>query len=63
MLIKMNKLVRDQRGATLIEYVLLIGVVALLAIGGFKTFGGSIKKKIGEQAAAVDGVNGAATEK
>jgi len=58
MLIKLKKLVHDRRGASLIEYVLLIGVVALLAIAGFKTFGGSVKKKIGEQATAVDGVNG-----
>jgi len=58
MLIKMNKLVRDQRGASLIEYVLLIGVVALLAIAGFKIFGTSVKGKITQQAGAVDGVNG-----
>lgn len=56
MLIKLNKLVRDQRGATLIEYVLLIGVVALLAVAGFKTFGSSLKSKIQEQATAVDNV-------
>ena len=60
MLIKVNKLVRDQRGATLIEYVLLIGVVALLAVGGFRVFGGSVKAKISQQAQAVDGVNGTA---
>ena len=58
MLIKIKKLTRDSRGASLIEYVLLIGVVALLAIAGFKVFGGSVKKKISEQAQAVDGVNG-----
>jgi Flp pilus assembly pilin Flp len=58
MLIKINKLVRDRRGASLIEYVLLIGVVALLAIAGFKIFGKSVKDKISEQAKAVDTVNG-----
>jgi len=58
MLIKLNKLVRDQRGATLIEYVLLVGVVALLAIGGFRLFGGSISKKISQQAGTVDGIPG-----
>ena len=60
MMTQMNKLVRDQRGATLIEYVLLIGVVALLAVGGFRVFGGSVRAKIQQQAQAVDGVNGAA---
>lgn len=58
MLIKLKKLTHDRRGASLIEYVLLIGVVALLAIAGFKVFGSSVKKKISEQAQAVDGVNG-----
>jgi len=59
MLIKIKNLTRDQRGASLIEYVLLIGVVALLAIAGFKIFGTSVKGKITQQAQAVDGVNGA----
>ena len=58
MFIKLKRLTRDQRGASLIEYVLLIGVVALLAIAGFKIFGTSVKGKISEQAKAVDGVNG-----
>jgi Flp pilus assembly pilin Flp len=58
MFIKIKKLTRDQRGASLIEYVLLIGVVALLAIAGFKIFGTSVKGKISQQAQAVDGVNG-----
>jgi Flp pilus assembly pilin Flp len=60
MLIEMNKLARDERGATLIEYVLLIGVVALLAVGGFKVFGTSLKAKISQQAAAVETVKGSA---
>jgi len=58
MFIGIKKLARDQRGASLIEYVLLIGVVALLAIAGFKIFGTSVKGKITQQAQAVDGVNG-----
>jgi Flp pilus assembly pilin Flp len=60
MLIKLKKLTRDQRGASLIEYVLLIGVVALLAIAGFRIFGTSVRAKISQQAQAVDGVNGTA---
>jgi pilus assembly protein Flp/PilA len=60
MLIKTNQLLRDQRGASLIEYVLLIGIVALVAIAGFRIFGNSVRAKIQQQASAVDGVNGAA---
>jgi len=58
MLIEIKRLTHDRRGASLIEYVLLIGVVALLAVAGFKIFGDSVKKKISDQAHAVDGVNG-----
>jgi len=58
MFMKLKKLGSDQRGASLIEYVLLIGVVALLAVAGFKIFGTSVKGKITQQAGAVDGVNG-----
>jgi len=62
MLIKIKKLTRDQRGASLIEYVLLIGVVALFAIAGFKAFGGSVNDKIKQQSGAVDSVRGTANE-
>ncbi|HKO46850.1 MAG TPA: hypothetical protein VJV79_03965 [Polyangiaceae bacterium] len=60
MLIELKRLTHDQRGASLIEYVLLVGVVALLAVAGFRAFGGSIRTKITEQAAAVQSVNGSA---
>lgn len=52
------RLVRDQRGASLIEYVLLVGVVALLAVAGFKIFGKAVNDKISDQAKAVGTVNG-----
>lgn len=52
------RLLRDQRGASLIEYVLLVGVVALLAVAGFKIFGKAVNDKISDQAKAVGTVNG-----
>jgi Flp pilus assembly pilin Flp len=36
---------RDTRGAQLVEYMVLIGLVALLAMAGFRTFGESAKAK------------------
>src|SRR5262245_52998835 len=30
----------NHRGASLLEYIVIVGVVALLAIAGFRTFGG-----------------------
>ena len=52
------RLLRDQRGASLIEYVLLVGVVALLTVAGFKIFGKAVNDKISDQAKAVGTVNG-----
>jgi Flp pilus assembly pilin Flp len=56
MLIKINKLLKDNRGANLVEYIILVGVIALIALAGFKTFGTSVKGKISEQAGKVDGI-------
>jgi pilus assembly protein Flp/PilA len=52
-----QRLLRDRRGANLVEYIILVGVVALLALGAFKTFGGELKTKIGNQATTVQGIN------
>ena len=55
-MIKMHKFVSDRAGANLVEYIILVGVVALLAIGGFTLFGNSVKDKIKEQADTVGGI-------
>jgi pilus assembly protein Flp/PilA len=49
-------LVRDRRGANMVEYIILVGIVALLAIVAFRTFNTSVKTKVTEQAGAVDGI-------
>jgi len=48
-----KKLFKDTRGANMVEYIVLVGVVALLAMAGFKIFGNAVKGKIGLQAAEV----------
>ena len=53
-------LLRDTRGANLVEYIILVGVIALIAIAGFKTFGNRVNDKVNEQAGSVGGINGAA---
>jgi len=50
---QLRKLIRDRRGAGLTEYIILVGVIALLAIAGFKTFGKDVKKKVEDQAGEV----------
>ena len=47
---------KDTRGANLVEYVLLVGLVAIICLVGFKTFGQSVNTKIENQASSVDGI-------
>jgi len=56
----MNKLIRDKKGANLVEYIILVGVIALIAIAGFKMFGNKVTEKVNEQAGSVGGINGVA---
>lgn len=51
---------RDTRGANMVEYILLVGVVALIAIAGFKLFGSKVREKVDEQSTSVGGINGQA---
>jgi Flp pilus assembly pilin Flp len=39
------RLLTDTRGAGLVEYIVLVGLVALAAIMGFQTFGGQVNDK------------------
>ncbi|MEZ4260514.1 MAG: hypothetical protein R3B36_15675 [Polyangiaceae bacterium] len=48
---------RCTRGANLVEYIILVGVVAILCIGGFKFFGTSVTAKVRNQGGAVTGLN------
>jgi len=59
-LMRTKKLLQDTRGANLVEYIILVGVIALIAIAGFKMFGSKVTDKINEQAGSVGGINGAA---
>lgn len=53
-MIDMKKLLKDDRGANLVEYIILVGVVALLSIAAFKIFGGKVQQKIQEQGDKVE---------
>lgn len=59
-LMSTKKLLDDKKGANLVEYIILVGVIALIAIAGFKIFGTSVQKKIQDQASSVDDINGKA---
>jgi pilus assembly protein Flp/PilA len=44
---------RATRGANMVEYIILVGVVALLAVVGFKAFSGNIKTTVESQGKSV----------
>lgn len=56
----MKKMICDNKGANMVEYIILVGVIALIAIAGFKMFGGKVQEKIEQQAGSVGGINGTA---
>lgn len=47
---------KDTRGANLVEYIILVGVIALIALAGFKIFGAKVDAKIKDQAGKVEGI-------
>jgi Flp pilus assembly pilin Flp len=62
---KAAELHRDQRGASFVEYVIVVGLVAIISIVAFQNFGKAIVTKLGEETSAVSGLQissgGAAT--
>lgn len=55
-LAQLNKFLKDSRGANMVEYIILVGVVAILAMAGFKYFGKNVNNTIGLQAHTVSEV-------
>lgn len=56
----LSAILADRRGANLVEYIILVGVIALIAIAGFKIFGGKVWDKATKQGESVGNINGAA---
>ena len=56
----LRRLARDTRGANLVEYIMLVGLIAILCIVAFNQFGGAVKAKLGEEKGAIDGINATA---
>jgi Flp pilus assembly pilin Flp len=49
-------LVHDEKGATLMEYIMLAGLVAIAAFAGFKVFGTDVQAAITGQANSVQSI-------
>ena len=52
----MKNLLKNSFGANLVEYIILIGVIALIALAGFKIFGKNVDQKIQDQAGKVSNI-------
>ena len=53
---KLQQFVDDTRGAGFVEYIILVGVVALFCIAGYQYFGGKVTDKIKAQGDLVTGI-------
>ena len=49
----LRRFIQDTRGANLVEYIILVGVVALMAIAAFKTFGKTVQDKVASHGSVV----------
>jgi len=58
--VRCSRLARDERGATLMEYLMLAGLVAIAAFAGFKLFGTNVQTAITTQADTVTTIPAAA---
>ena len=50
---KNNRLERNERGANLVEYALLVGLIALVCIGAIAVFGGGVEKNFSRTGSTV----------
>ncbi|HVJ92876.1 MAG TPA: hypothetical protein VM580_23910 [Labilithrix sp.] len=49
-----RRLARDTRGANLVEYIMLVGLIAIICIGVFTRFGGAVNDNTGRQAEKIE---------
>jgi Flp pilus assembly pilin Flp len=52
----LSKLLRSTRGAGFVEYIVLVGLVALFCIAAYRTFGTTVTTKVNEQGTGVAGI-------
>ncbi len=48
MLNRITKLFRDEAGATMVEYALMVALIALVCIVAVTSLGGNVRSEIGE---------------
>jgi Flp pilus assembly pilin Flp len=53
---ELSKLYKSTRGAGFVEYIILVGLVALGCIFAYRGFGTAVTGKVNEQATGVSGI-------
>jgi pilus assembly protein Flp/PilA len=56
-----KSLIRDKSGATMLEYAIVVGLIAMVAIGGVTVFGSNLHGIFQAHESAVSGINSTAT--
>lgn len=54
--VRIRQIVSCDRGANLVEYIILVGVVAVLCVAAFGHFGETVNKKVTNQTGVVEGI-------
>jgi Flp pilus assembly pilin Flp len=54
--VRKSSLLRDTRGANMVEYMIMVGLVALGALAAFNAFGGNVTAKITEEGGKVQAI-------
>jgi len=53
MLTILTSMIRDEGGATMVEYGLLVALIALVALGAVQALGGGLSTLFGQAAASI----------
>ena len=51
-----KNLLQDKRGANLVEYIILVGVIALLCLVAFRQFGTAVQGRVEAQTSQVNSI-------
>lgn len=58
----LQRLRRDTRGANLVEYIMLVGLIAVLTLAVFQKFGGLVKAKVKAQTQTLEKIDTSSSE-
>ena len=51
---QIKQLIQDKKGANVVEYIILLALIAIVVMAAVQTFGQSVSTKFGEKQSSVD---------